>query len=396
MNETVNLAMPFGLPNEEVDMLAHYQNLKDESSLEVEGDTAIIFTTAASEWSSIHTMCRCVVEVLPAGSTALEGVEVTDPIVMIKPWLWDFLQMSENAGGSLLPSKVLYQNIDLAELENDIRTEIDTNERYSSLTAAEKISLVNQFLNSEAKLLMEPESRLGLGKIETSGANLGKRRFTLQFYDYDNELLALSGVAEIFSLVGGRSVPEHPFTNHFSLAVWPNIAPVEGGIRFKVEDENFPDGTSLIVGGTTIAAEEIRISPDRTTVYATLPLGTADESVDVVVVILGGDNLEFLNAITYKNGMVESLRSGIVSLIISLQELIEKLELETEEGSIDSYRKEVWKHTIEIIARNHNNILMKRNSNGGGSLGNPELEQLLTNSKSIISAKYAEIFNFLT
>jgi len=396
MSNQVNLAMPFGLPEAEGDILNHYQRLEEETTLEQLADNTVrIFNTNAPEWSSIHTICRCIAVVLPAGSTAPDEAALSQAAVLIKPWFWDFLQMSESGGDGLLPSKIVYKNIDADVLRNDIRQEITTNERYASLSEAEKSSLQDQFLRGEVKILLQSETKIGAGIILTTGEHSGKRSFDLQFLDYENRLINPAEVAEIYELVGGRTVNNHPFAKHFSIAVWPNIAPLEGGLRFKVSGLPFIEGTRVTVGGNSVPENKIRLSPNKEILYGEIPSNNSNDSVNVIVAIPGITPSTFADAISYKTGLLDAIRSTVISYVIHLQEIKFLIDEELSKESLTPERKQNWLLEIDKAGKTIDHTIFLRSENGGGSLGMPDVNQVWENSAPLIREFKADILNIL-
>lgn len=397
MSSEVNLAMPFGLPAEGANLLAHYSALKEEVTFEQLADNTVrMIITDRLEWCSIHTMCRCMAILLPTGSTAPNGAVLLESAVIIKPWFWDFLRMSESANGSVLPSKILYTNIDISMLRTDIRNEIGTNERYSSLSMSEKTSLENDFLTGTAKLLLDAETKIGLGQVISSGEHSGKRSCDIQFYDYDNNLMDPSDVSEIFNLVGGRTISNHPYSDFFSRVVWPNIVPVEGNLRFKLTGELvFSEHTEVSIGGTPVHSSQIRLSPDRRILYGTFPLRESTGAVDVVVQNPGEPAQNFTDAVTYVEDLVSTLKASLISFQVYLSEVKSLIQDENERGVLNPNKKEEWSLDFGFAKEIINHVIYERSERSDQSLILPELSRIWETGNDLISEMSVEIKSIL-
>src|SRR5215213_8096281 len=140
--------MPIGLPAQGSDPTVHYTNLNTRLIANVAAGNAVRARVADEPtYSGLFAMCNGFLRYIPAGGSAPDGTTLTAPMLVLKTWLWAFLELRKSAPpGSVLSKLIGYGNVDANEVRLAIRAELSTNSRYVSLTTAQRTQAENDFL----------------------------------------------------------------------------------------------------------------------------------------------------------------------------------------------------------------------------------------------------------
>src|SRR5215211_6546535 len=162
-NQSVNLAMPVGLPAPGIDPVAHYRDLTANISVEATNVNMVsVWTVNQDRYSGLYAMTKGFLRYIPAGGSAPDDTITTSPMLVLKSWLWDYLELRKNAVPGLpLPKLIAYGHADHDAISDAVRTELSTNPRYRSLSDSERAQAESDFLAGRLTLLTSSATFIG-------------------------------------------------------------------------------------------------------------------------------------------------------------------------------------------------------------------------------------------
>lgn len=393
----VTLAMPIGLPPTGTDPATHWPQLETRLNTATSANVVSVWVADEANYSGLFAMTRGMLRLVPTGGTAPDGSTATSPLLLLKPWLWDYLELRKTAApGSILPKVISYGNVDTATVGTAIGAELAGNPRYSTLTGAERTQAQTDFLAGTIRLLVAAGTMIGRGQVDPSppsGVPAGRRRLDLAFLGATGTPLAPAGYFELWNLIGGPRVSGHPLLTSAAPPASPASLPLEGGLRIRVRATNATSGTTVTVGGQT--ATDVEISPAGDAVYATAPARTAGQR-DVVVSVPGQAAQTYTGALTYTADLASTARSAVLSYTIVLVELRERAEDLDANSLLDDAARGNIRYAADRARSDSVDAIEQRVMAGGGSLADPAATAPWSDSEEHLAALTTDLEKALT
>ena len=373
--QNVNLVMPVGLPPAGTDAATHYSLLRTRLSSEVDAtDVTHVWITNEDAYSGLFAMCKGFLRYFPVGTTAPNGTTLAAPMLTLKTWLWDYLALRQNASaGVTLPKLIGYGNVHPDSVRDAVRDELSTNPRYQSLDAAARTQAETDFMAGDAQMLASAATRIGRGAIESGGAHASQRRLDLTFLDRDGTNLDPHFFFDLWGLVAGPQVRNHPLMEMLARPVTPSQMPIEGGLRIRVGGTGFTTGTTVQIGGQL--ASDVAVNSTHSAVYATSPALPAG-SVTVVVTIPSQPVRTFSNAITFTIDLLATVRAAALSYAIALSEIREQADALAAAGTLDEAARQRLQGATDLAGIAIQDVVATRSAATGGTLFDPRVSEV--------------------
>ena len=340
MPKEVTLAMPVGLPPTGVAPDVHYAQLATRMTANKAGNVIHVWVSDENDYSGLFTMSRGMTRIVPSGAAMPDGSTASTPSLLLKPWLWDYLALRQAAApGAVLPKQIAYANVDIAQLDTAVATELSANQRYGTLTTQERTDAKSDFLAGASRLLFAGGVLVARSQIDPSppgGVPAGRRRLDLSFLDGAGVTLDPAPYFDLWALLSGPAVKTHPLLSTMARPVTPALAPQEGGTRVRISGMGFGGGTTVDVDGQ--GATDVKTSADGQTAWATLP-SHAVGAADVVVTLSGGTALTHSDAVTYVAELGPAARAVLNSFEVRLAELRDRATEMDDAGTLDADAK---------------------------------------------------------
>lgn len=388
--QNVNLVMPIGLPPDGTDSVTHYGNLRTRLSAGVTAsNVAEVWVADEDAYSGLYAMSKGFLRYLPVGASAPDGTTLAAPMLTLKSWLWDYLALRQNvSAGVTLPKLIGYANVRPDTVKAATHSELASNPRYQSLSAAERTQAEDDFMAGDLQLLVSPATMIGRGEVDTAGAHSGQRRLDLTFLDRDGTKLDPLFFFDLWGLVSGPQTRNHPLVGALARAVTPSQMPVEGGLRIRVRGTGFTAGTTVEVGGQP--ATEVTINADATTVYATSPPGAAG-AADVIVTIPNQPAETHSGALTYTGELLATVRAAALAYAIALTEIREAAAALAAAGALDLDARQRLGIAKDSARNAVDDIIAARCDATGGTLFDPAVSDVWDGARDDLLALTTDI-----
>lgn len=314
--------MPIGLPAAGIDPISHYSGLSTNLDIEIASDNTVkIWTTDNDLYDNIHAMVRSAVRYYRSGSTTPDGSTMLTNTLLLKTWLWEFLALQKSNSGMIVPSLISYGSIDEPKMESLVQSEIQANPRYSKLTNTDRASLLIDFMNGDANILVSAGTKLAKASIDLTPPKPslgGYSRLDLQFIGWDGTILDPYVYFDIWKGIGGPFVEGHPLLHKVAREIEPTSAPVEGETRIKVRGTNFDATSNIKINGISLSS--IRMNAAKTLLFGTLP-PLEEGTHDVVISTQGQADKIVPSAVRFVSDVEEAARAVLQSTLVRLEEL---------------------------------------------------------------------------
>jgi hypothetical protein len=377
--------MPIGLPAAGADPVNHYNNLQTRLSVAVDASNVTqLWVTDADAFSGLFAMCKGFLRYFPVGSTAPDGTTLASPMLVLKTWLWDYIALRNNVtGGVTLPKLVSYGNVDSDEVRDAVHAEFTTNSRYQSMSLAERTQAETDFMASDAQMLVSPATMLGRGAIESAGTHVGQRRLDLTFLGHDLTNLDPHYYFDLWGLVGGPQVRNHPLMQALARPVTPSQMPSEGNLRIRVTGTGFTSGTTVQIAGQP--ATDVAINATGTAVYATSPAMSAG-AVDVIVTIPTQPAQVYIDALTFTDDLLATVRAATLAYAVALTEIQEQADALAASSALGDPAREELRIAMDMAGKLTDNAINARCHATAGSLFDPALSEVWENANNDLMA----------
>ena len=390
--QTVTLAMPIGLPPQGIAPATHFAALQSRLSANLSAAMAKVWVADEAAYSGLFAMSKGFLRMIPAGSAGPDGVTLAAPMLVLKPWLWDYLALRRNTPGGALPRLIGYANVEASAVTLAIRAELAANTRYQALTAAERTQAETDFAAGTIKLLVNAGTMIGRALADPAAqapAQAGWRRLDLIFFDENNAPLDPSLYFDLWGIIGGAWVAGHPLLAALARPVTPAIAPIEGGTRIRVQGNGLTAGTTVDVDGQP--ATDIEISADGLTLWATVPAHAAG-GTDIDVTVPGQTAVTYSGALGYTEDVATAARAIMLSLAVRLAEIRERVLALAAVGPIDPQIKAELSLATDLARDRAPVLIEQRAIAAGASSTSPEIQQALQGGGDLRSL-YVDIRN---
>ena len=117
----------------------------------------------------------------------------------------------------------------------------------------------------------------------------------------------------------------------FPQAVTPQIAPLEGKMRIRIEGTKFSENSTVLIGNST--ASEVLVSQRGEYLYATTPSGT-EGYADIKISTTGQLDKVISPGIRYVSDVIDAAKAVLESTIVHLEELQERAEEMRDTGTL--------------------------------------------------------------
>jgi hypothetical protein len=369
----VTLAMPVGLPATGADPQVHYTALRPNLQVAVAPDQTVqVWVADVAALSALASMCKGRLRHVPVGAVGPDGMATATSLLLLQPWLWDHLALRGRApAGSVLPALVVYGNVDVADMTAAIQAELATNPRYQTLGAAERAQAQANFVAGTVALLVTAGVVIGRASVDPAppaGTSAGARRLDLSFRDRDGGALDPRLYFDLWGLIGGPLVRDHPLPEALRRPVTPALAPIEGGTRVRIDAAGVDATTTVDIGG--VAATDVTIDPAGSAIYATVGahgVGT----VDVTLNTPGQPAQSFVGALTYVADLPSAARASALSYAVQLIEVRDRALALDAAGQLTADARNQLRLEVDIAQHTAADAIDQRSAAGGGAPSDP-------------------------
>lgn len=381
----IELAMPVGLPTPGTSPSDHWAALGPRLLVQLDPQQRCRLVSADEAlYSGVYAMARGLLRYEPAL-----------PVLNLKPWLWDHLALRNGAGpAQAIPSLITVANLDAATIADAIAGLLASGPRFSGLSVDARADARVRFLAGEVGLLVEGGTYLGRGRPEPAPAGAGfggnARRVDLSFLDSSGQAIAPMEIIGLWDLIGGPLVNGHPLSNRLSAAVTPGVCPVEGGIRVRIAGNGWQAVASVTVGAAE--ATGLRVLPDGSAIYATLPPGP-EGLADLSVQQAGRAPVAFAAAVRYATDTASSGRAAFAGLATFYREVVEHANQLAAANALDDQERYRMELEIERAPEAAAAPVLQRAAAGGGPVNAPgaagiwqQLDLLRTRRREALAA----------
>jgi hypothetical protein len=395
-SNNLHLTMPIGIPAQEVDIATYYQNLKQAMSVTVaSNETVRIWTSDDDQYTTLFAMAKGALRFLPKGAQGPKSIPVTDATLVLKIWIWDYLNLRKSvAPGKSLPKLITYGNVDEAKVRTAIQQEVGGNPRYAKRTAIEKTAMVDAFMKDGSRLLISAGIPIGQGVPDSStdAPMSGARRVDLEFVHRDGTVASPNDVFEVWSITLGPSVEDHPLLGFLRGPIVPSVVPLEGGLRVRIAGVNIAAGTVAELDG--VALSDQVISVDGQSLHGTAPAAVEGKHT-LVLRPPGGGETVVIGTVTYVTDVATTARAVVAAHSVRLQEIRDTVaRLKTEGGLDDPARSQIfgWLSELHMVS---SEPIISRSLAGGGSFRDPSVNNAWVGSATSLGPLMDEIYTLL-
>ena len=386
--QDVNLAMPVGLPAPNANAQAHYQQLATRLTASVAtGNVVRAWIADEAAYDALHAMSTGFLTFVPTGGSGPGGAAVGSPMLVLKLWLWDYLELRRNAAPSAPPPKLIgYGNADAGDVALTVRAELASNTRYQSLTAQQRTQAETDFLAGTLKLLVSAGTRIGRARVDLAPpppAQSGWRRLELTFFGASGAALDPSLCIDLWGLISGPLVRGHPLLSSLARPVMPSVAGLEGGNRIRITGTNLVVGTTVTIGGQS--AIDVEVSADGSAVYATAPPGSAG-AADVGVTVPGQSTQTHSEAITYVSDILATARAAITSYAIHLTEIRTRAQALADAGQLDTNARALIRIEVDLAGSTAGTLIANRHVVAGRTAPDPDVGEVWEDAQADLRA----------
>jgi hypothetical protein len=389
--QQVTLAMPLGLPAVGASHPAHFANLQSRLSATTMGNVVRAWVADEPAYSALFAMVKGLLRYIPVGGIAPDGTMVTTPMLVLKTWLWDYLELRKNVAPSTpLPKLIGYANVDQNSVALAIRAELGSNPRHKQLAAQQRTLAEVDFLAGTARLVVSAGTAIGRGAVDAAappGTFPTYRRVDLQLLNNEGATLDPVNAFDLWGLVGGDLVQGHPLLSILRRPVSPSAAPLEGGTRIRITGTGFVANTSVTIRGQP--AVDVWVRGNGQELYATLPSG-ASGTADVVVTIPGKAPITHTSALTYVSDVVATARGVVQSLAVRLTEIRDRAAELAAANALDAQAKAELSLATDL-ARDAAPLVIERRARAAGTTAVVPTIAEVWQSRADLSALYLAI-----
>ena len=389
---TVVLAMPVGLPPSGAQPTAHYADLATRVAVQPAADRVQIWAADDPAWADLFAMGKGLLRYYAAGSTGPDGSALTTPLLALKLWLWEYLEMRRTAGSSSsVATVVCYGNVDAAAVESAIDAELAANERYAAMSSDDRTKIKTDFMAGTIRIMVAGGTRIGQGTADPAPpapAAPGWKRVDLRFLDHDGAASDPLVSIDLWGAVSGPLVAGHPLLAMLRRPVAPTLIPVEGGTRLRIVGTGLVAGTTVQVGGSN--GQDVVVDAAGQIAWATAPSGAAG-AADVTITAPGSAPVTHVAAVTYVSDVVAAARGVIASLGVVLQETQQRANDLQAAGTLDDEARATLKIALDYARREAPRRIEARASASGGSADDPLIEAAWGDAMPMLAALAAVV-----